>query len=74
MNVKSQFLYLQAGKLWGGRFSGSVDPIMESFNASLSYDRRMWKEDIQVSFIKFVPECNATILYTFGSISQRVSL
>lgn len=43
---------MQAGKLWGGRFSGSVDPVMESFNESLSYDKRMWKEDIQVSFVK----------------------
>ncbi|XP_041349400.1 argininosuccinate lyase-like isoform X2 [Gigantopelta aegis] len=33
-------------KLWGGRFTGATDPIMEKFNASISYDRRMWKEDI----------------------------
>lgn len=35
-------------KLWGGRFEGSVDPVMEKFNASISYDKAMWKHDIQV--------------------------
>lgn len=39
----------EGGKLWGGRFTGSVDPVMEAFNASISYDKRMWKEDIQGS-------------------------
>lgn len=35
-------------KLWGGRFSGSTDPVMEKFNASLPFDKIMWKQDIQV--------------------------
>ena len=30
----------------GGRFSGSVDPVMEKFNASISFDKRMWSEDL----------------------------
>lgn len=36
-------------KLWGGRFTGATDPIMEAFNASIHYDKRMWKNDIQGS-------------------------
>jgi hypothetical protein len=36
-------------KLWGGRFTGKVDPLMEKFNASLPLDKRMWAEDIRVS-------------------------
>eukprot|EP00882_Tetradesmus_deserticola_P023374 GHRQ01025435.1.p1 GENE.GHRQ01025435.1~~GHRQ01025435.1.p1 ORF type:complete len:238 (+),score=96.97 GHRQ01025435.1:93-806(+) len=36
-------------KLWGGRFTGKVDPLMEKFNASLPLDRRMWAEDIRGS-------------------------
>lgn len=36
-------------KLWGGRFRGSVDPVMDKFNESLSFDRRMWQADIQGS-------------------------
>lgn len=35
--------------LWGGRFTGKTDPLMESFNQSLSFDKRMWKADIQGS-------------------------
>uniref|UniRef100_K7E159 Argininosuccinate lyase n=1 Tax=Monodelphis domestica TaxID=13616 RepID=K7E159_MONDO len=38
-----------SGKLWGGRFVGSIDPIMEKFNSSISYDQRMWEADIQGS-------------------------
>eukprot|EP00775_Hariotina_reticulata_P011914 gene11914-12058_t len=36
-------------KLWGGRFTGKVDPLMEKFNASLPLDKRMWAEDIRGS-------------------------
>ncbi|KAK8380965.1 hypothetical protein O3P69_008110 [Scylla paramamosain] len=39
----------EGAKLWGGRFEGSVDPVMEKFNASISYDKAMWKQDIQGS-------------------------
>lgn len=28
---------------------GNTDPIMEKFNASISYDQRMWKADIKGS-------------------------
>lgn len=38
----------EATKLWGGRFEGAVDPVMEKFNASISYDKAMWKHDIEV--------------------------
>jgi len=36
-------------KLWGGRFTGKTDPVMERFNNSLSVDRVMWKADIDGS-------------------------
>ncbi|KAA0720249.1 Argininosuccinate lyase [Triplophysa tibetana] len=36
----------EGNKLWGGRFVGNIDPIMERFNASISYDQRMWQADI----------------------------
>ncbi|MCB0063317.1 MAG: argininosuccinate lyase [Caldilineaceae bacterium] len=38
-----------ASKLWGGRFTGATDPLMEAFNASIPFDKRMWQEDIQGS-------------------------
>ncbi|XP_023609208.1 argininosuccinate lyase isoform X2 [Myotis lucifugus] len=39
----------ESGKLWGGRFVGAVDPIMEKFNASIAYDRQLWEVDVQGS-------------------------
>lgn len=36
-------------KLWGGRFRGKVDPVMDKFNESLSIDRRMWRADLEGS-------------------------
>ncbi|KAM3933834.1 argininosuccinate lyase isoform 2-T2 [Leptodactylus fuscus] len=39
----------EGDKLWGGRFVGSIDPIMEMFNSSVSYDQRMWSADIRGS-------------------------
>ncbi|TPX32277.1 argininosuccinate lyase [Synchytrium microbalum] len=35
--------------LWGGRFTGKTDPLMEAFNASFSFDQRMWSADIRGS-------------------------
>ncbi len=39
---------MEAGssKLWGGRFTGKTDPLMEAFNASIRFDRRLWRADI----------------------------
>jgi argininosuccinate lyase len=36
-------------KLWGGRFTGKTDPLMEEFNASIHFDRRLWAADIRGS-------------------------
>ncbi|KAJ2503766.1 argininosuccinate lyase [Coemansia sp. RSA 2052] len=38
-----------ATKLWGGRFSGETDPLMEAFNESIHFDRRMYAADIRGS-------------------------
>ncbi|XP_051537339.1 argininosuccinate lyase-like [Myxocyprinus asiaticus] len=39
----------EGNKLWGGRFMGNTDPIMEKFNAAIAYDQRMWEADIKGS-------------------------
>jgi argininosuccinate lyase len=36
-------------KLWGGRFTGKTDPLMEQFNASIGFDRQLWQADIRGS-------------------------
>ncbi|KAJ4022646.1 hypothetical protein NW752_000145 [Fusarium irregulare] len=34
------------GMLWGGRFTGGIDPLMHQYNASIGYDKYLYKEDI----------------------------
>ena len=34
------------GKLWGGRFTGSLDPLMTEYNQSIYYDRAFYHQDI----------------------------
>lgn len=36
-------------KLWGGRFIKDTNKLVESFNASITFDKRFWQEDIQGS-------------------------
>lgn len=36
-------------KLWGGRFTKDTNKLVESFNASITFDKRFWQEDIQGS-------------------------
>ena len=38
-------------KLWGGRFTGETDKLVEAFNESLSFDKRMYKQDIRGSIV-----------------------
>ena len=38
-----------AGKLWGGRFAVQTDAVIERLNDSLSFDVRLWREDIEGS-------------------------
>lgn len=33
-------------KLWGGRFTGATDPLMDLYNASLPYDKIMYAADL----------------------------
>lgn len=34
-------------KLWGGRFTGQTDPLMHLYNASLPYDWKMYRADLE---------------------------
>jgi argininosuccinate lyase len=36
-------------KLWDGRLQKNTDSLMERFNASIGFDRRLWAADIQGS-------------------------
>ena len=39
----------QQNQLWGGRFSESTDAFVQEFTASVAFDRRMYRQDIQGS-------------------------
>ena len=54
-------------KLWGGRFAGKTDELIERLNNSLSFDARLWKQDIEGSV------AHATMLGTTKILSQEDS-
>lgn len=52
-------------QLWGGRFSKSTDEMINEFQASINFDKRMYYEDITGSI------AHATMLAKCGIISQE---
>lgn len=38
---------LNTSKLWGGRFTGATDALMDLYNASLPYDKKMYYVDLK---------------------------
>ena len=36
-------------KLWGGRFSKNTNELVDAFNASIEFDKRLYHEDIRGS-------------------------
>ncbi|MGI5968951.1 MAG: argininosuccinate lyase [Lachnospiraceae bacterium] len=36
-------------KLWGGRFTKDTNELVDRFNASITFDQRFWREDIEGS-------------------------
>jgi argininosuccinate lyase len=47
--MKDQIQKKQANSLWGGRFQGSMSDIMEKINASIDFDKVLYRQDIQGS-------------------------
>jgi len=47
-------------KLWGGRFKEKESKLMEDFNSSLSFDKRLYYEDIMgsIAHVKMLSKCN----------------
>jgi argininosuccinate lyase len=39
----------EANQQWGGRFAGGPSAIMQEINASIGFDRKMWRQDIRGS-------------------------
>jgi len=39
----------ESQKTWGGRFRGKASDLMTKINASIAFDKRLWREDIEAS-------------------------
>ena len=61
--------------MWGGRFSKAEEKSTEDFNASISFDRRMYREDIAGSLAHAKMLCDHGILSAedFRAISEGLS-
>ncbi len=51
-------------KLWGGRFSKATDGLVDDFNSSISFDQRLYEQDIRGSI------AHATMLGETGVIAK----
>lgn len=47
------------GKLWGGRFSKNTNELVDAFNASIEFDKRLYHEDIRgsIAHAKMLAKC-----------------
>lgn len=57
----------QTSSMWGGRFSEATDSFVAEFTASVNFDKRMARQDIQGSIV------HATMLGMCGIITQDES-
>jgi argininosuccinate lyase len=55
--------FAMSNKMWGGRFETGPAAIMEEINASIGFDQKLWRQDIQGS------KAHAAMLATQGIIS-----
>ena len=51
--------------LWGGRFEKDMDQIVKEFNASIGFDQRMYREDIEGSI------AHVTMLASCGIVTEE---
>ena len=54
-----------SNKMWGGRFASGPDPLMEEINASVDFDRHLYRQDIAAS------KAHAAMLAKTGIITAQ---
>ena len=61
-----------ARKLWGGRFTGKTDPLMERFNNSIDFDKRLWRADIDgsIAYARALHRCGLLSLEEAESLAS----
>ncbi|HLB98200.1 MAG TPA: argininosuccinate lyase [Acetobacteraceae bacterium] len=55
----------EANQQWGGRFAAGPSVVMQEINASIGFDKRLWRQDIQGSL------AHAAMLEKVGVISAQ---
>ena len=55
----------KSNKMWGGRFNAGPDALMEEINASVDFDKRLYKQDIEGS------QVHASMLAKQGIIDEK---
>jgi argininosuccinate lyase len=55
----------EANQQWGGRFAAGPSVVMQEINASIGFDKRLWRQDIQGSL------AHAAMLAKVGVISAQ---
>lgn len=60
------------GRLWGGRFTGDVDPLMQMYNDSLPVDEVFWSQDIKgsIAFARANSKCGVITEDEFKTIED----
>ena len=69
-------------KLWGGRFTKETNELVNNFNASISFDQKFYKQDIEGSIAHatmlgkqgIIPESESEVLREFLLILNQESL
>ncbi len=54
-----------SNKMWGGRFGSEPDPVMTDINASIGFDRHLYRQDIAAS------KAHASMLAKKGIITAQ---
>ena len=50
-------------KLWGGRFSKNTNELVDAFNASIEFDKRLYHEDIEsIAHAQMLGKCGIILL------------
>ena len=60
------------GRLWGGRFTGDADPLMQAYNDSLPFDKIFWRQDIagSIAYARANSNCDVITEQDFKQIQK----
>lgn len=62
-------------KLWSGRFTGTLDKEADDFNSSISFDKKMYRQDItgSLAHAAMLEKCGIITLAEYENITEGLS-